>query len=334
VVVRRVLAALVFAMVAVSFACHLPGTATSSVSAAIKKKRPLVRPKPAEVPAKQLFGAVTTPAPLAARAIGFYARGCLAGAKPLPVDGPAWQAMRLSRNRNWGHPQLVSLIEQLANDAKAHDGWPGLLVGDMSQPRGGPMLTGHASHQVGLDVDVWLTPMPEQRLDSSAREALSATSMLLPGGAAVNPAVWTDAHVRLIRRAASYSGVERVFVHPAIKKALCTAAGTDRAFLRKVRPYWGHFDHMHIRIACPKDSGLCEHQPPISETDDGCGKEVDDWLKRVTAPPKPPVPGAKPAPPRPGLTLSQLPAECRAVLGPTAATAPPKPAVQAAGAKH
>ena len=64
--------------------------------------------------------------------------------------------MRLSRNRNWGHPKLVEFLERLsAKGAKV--GWPGLLVGDMAQPRGGPMLTGHASHQVGLDADIWLT---------------------------------------------------------------------------------------------------------------------------------------------------------------------------------
>ena len=116
--------------------------------------------QPPPTPAKELFGAAKTPAAMAARSIGFYAKGCLAGGSALPIDGPAWQAMRLSRNRNWGHPELIALVEKLATEAKAHDGWPGLLVGDMSQPRGGPMLTGHASHQVGLDADVWLTPMP------------------------------------------------------------------------------------------------------------------------------------------------------------------------------
>src|SRR5262245_60910951 len=70
--------------------------------------------KPKPTPAKELFGAVKTPAPLAARSIGFYAKGCLAGAAALPIDGPAWQAMRLSRNRNWGHPDLVALVEKLA----------------------------------------------------------------------------------------------------------------------------------------------------------------------------------------------------------------------------
>ncbi|MBP0651700.1 penicillin-insensitive murein endopeptidase, partial [Mycobacterium tuberculosis] len=61
--------------------------------------------------AKVLFGGMKAPASLAARSIGSYAKGCLAGAVALPVDGPDWQVMRLSRNRNWGHPALVAFLE-------------------------------------------------------------------------------------------------------------------------------------------------------------------------------------------------------------------------------
>ncbi len=197
------------------------GAAPTTTAAAKKepvKKKPVKRAGP---PAKELFGAAKSPAPMEARAIGFYAKGCLAGAAALPTDGEAWQAMRLSRNRNWGHPKLVALVEKLALEAKTHDGWSGLLVGDLSQPRGGPMLTGHASHQVGLDADIWLTPMPDRRLTNQEREDLSATTMLADDKVSVDPKIWTDAHARLIKRAASYSAVERIFVHPAIKKALC-----------------------------------------------------------------------------------------------------------------
>src|SRR5580765_7017957 len=88
-------------------------TQVAAAKKAVAKKKVA---KPTGPPAKALFGAVKTPAPMAARAIGFYAKGCLAGAKALPVDGPAWQAMRLSRNRNWGHPELVSLVEKLGTD--------------------------------------------------------------------------------------------------------------------------------------------------------------------------------------------------------------------------
>jgi len=275
-------------------------------------------PKPASVekkPAKELFGAAKTAAPLEARSIGFYARGCLAGAKPLAIDGSAWQVMRLSRNRNWGHPKLVGWLEKFAGDAKRLDGWPGLLVGDISQPRGGPMLTGHASHQVGLDADIWLTPMPDRRLSEAEREQLSATSMLdQTDKGKVDSTAWTAGHVRLIRRAALSEDVERIFVHPAIKKALCGAAGKDRAWLTKVRPYWGHHYHMHVRMTCPADSPTCKGQDPVASTEDGCGTEVDNWIKLVTKPPEPPKPGAKPAPPPRPMTMAELPAECRVVL--------------------
>ena len=282
----------------------------------VPKKAAPAPPKRPHVEARAIFGAMATAAPLEARAIGFYAKGCLAGAHPLPIDGPVWQAMRLSRNRNWGHPDMIALVEQLARDADARDGWPGLLVGDISQPRGGPMLSGHASHQIGLDADIWLTPMPDRRLSEKEREELPATSMLGPDGILVDPNVWTPAHARLIRRAASYPEVERVLVHPGIKKALCEDASAERAELTKIRPYWGHHYHMHIRIACPKGSTTCQAQPPVP-ADDGCGKEVDDWLALLRKPVKPAPPpdhAAKPAPPRPGLSLDQLPAECRMVI--------------------
>jgi penicillin-insensitive murein DD-endopeptidase len=119
---------------------------------------------------------VTALASLASRAIGTYARGCLSGGAALPISGPDWQVMRLSRNRNWGRPRLVSLLERLANDARSLDGWPGILVGDIAQPRGGPMITGHESHQIGLDADSWLTP--SRLLTRKEREELMATSML------------------------------------------------------------------------------------------------------------------------------------------------------------
>jgi penicillin-insensitive murein endopeptidase len=299
----------------------LPGTLAPAAAPAAAAEAPAAAPvqsaappvASAGPPAKQLFGAAREPAPLEPRAIGFYSRGCLAGARPLAVDGHAWQAMRLSRNRNWGHPELIGLIERFATAARSLDGWPGLLVGDLSQPRGGPMLTGHNSHQIGLDADIWFTPMPPRRLSEQEREDLSATSMLAADSLAVNPQVWTPTHVRLVKRAASYPEVERVLVHPAIKKALCDASVQDperREWLSKVRPVWGHFYHFHVRIACPKGSAGCRPQDPAPQ-DDGCGKELADWYALLTAPPKPP---GKPAPPKPPLRLADLPAECRVVL--------------------
>ena len=201
-----------------------------------------------------LFGAVSTPAPLAARAIGSYAKGCLSGGVSLPINGPDWQVMRLSRNRNWGHPRLLDYLERLASDARGLDGWPGLLVGDMAQPRGGPMITGHTSHQIGLDADIWLTPMPDRVLTPQEREDITATSML-KDPFTVDPNIWTPLHTKLIKRAASYPQVARIFVHPAIKKVLCEQAGKNRAWLSKVRPWWNHYYHFHVRLTCPPGRG-------------------------------------------------------------------------------
>jgi penicillin-insensitive murein endopeptidase len=285
--------------------------------------------------AKELFGAKTTAAALAPRAIGWYAKGCLAGGVHLSDAGPVWQTMRPSRNRAWGHPKLIRLLKRLGAEAKKYEGWPGLLVGDIAQPRGGPMTSGHASHQVGLDADVWLNPMPDHVLSVREREDISAQSVLDQTSLAVDPEIFTDKHVALIRRAASYREVQRIFVHPAIKKALCEKAGTNRRWLAKVRPLWGHHYHFHIRMYCP--NGGCRAQPTVSG-DDGCGKEVDNWLKTIAKSLKPKKPEPKtakkwvPDSERRKITMDQLPPDCRVVLDSPAATAVAEDA-KAVGAK-
>ena len=159
------------------FAATGPALAQDRGTLEDKPLPPLLHPDSPSTPAKELFGRKTKPDEAAPQAIGFYAGGCLAGGVALPIDGPAWQVMRLSRNRNWGHPQLVDFLERLAEKAKKV-GWNGLLVGDMSQPRGGPMLTGHSSHQVGLDADIWFTPMPDHVQTREEREFTSAVQMV------------------------------------------------------------------------------------------------------------------------------------------------------------
>jgi penicillin-insensitive murein endopeptidase len=267
----------------------------------------LANPDDPATPAKELFGRKTTPAALSPRSIGSYARGCVAGAAALAVDGDAWQVMRLSRNRNWGHPKLIAFLERLAKRVPEAAGWNGLLVGDLSQPRGGPMLTGHASHQLGLDADVWLTPMPDRRLSRQEREEMSATNVVRADRIDIDPAVWTPAHGALIRTTARMPEVARLFVNPAIKRALCREAGPDRAWLSKVRPTWGHNYHFHIRLACPAGEEACSDQDP-PPGGDGCGKELDAWFTPQMLNPKP---GGRPRPP---MTMAALPDECRRVL--------------------
>ncbi|MGV8839610.1 MAG: penicillin-insensitive murein endopeptidase [Bauldia sp.] len=259
-------------------------------------------------PARTLFAAATTPAPMNTEAIGAYAGGCLAGAAALPADGPHWQLMRLERDRGYGHVDTIAYIERLSANAALLAGWPGILVGDISQPRGGPANGGHVSHQTGLDIDLWYLPMPDHRMTADERRTLSAISLLRPGTLEVDPARWDDRLPGLLRVAASDPAVARIFVHPGIKKMLCETAGADRDWLRVVRPWYGHADHFHVRLNCPEGDATCIPQDPPPDGD-GCGAELDWWLG-----PEPWQPADPPATPAPPLTLADLPPACAIVL--------------------
>ena len=189
--------------------------------------------------------------------------------------------------------------------------WPGILVGDMSQPRGGPMLTGHASHQIGIDADIWLTPMPKTPLSREAREEMSAVDMLAADKKDVDPKIWTMSHTAVIKAAANDPKVERIFVNAAIKKALCHDAGNDRKWLHKVRPWYGHNYHFHVRMMCQPGSPECKGQEPPGD-DEGCtAKELDSWFRDAILHPPPPKEPVKSKPP---LTMADLPPACKQVL--------------------
>ena len=266
---------------------------------------PLPTPNASSTPAKELFARKSTPVPGPSRSIGIHSRGCLAGAVPLAMNGPAWQVMRPSRNRYWGNRQVVQFIERFAKNAKKI-GWNGLLIGDMAQPRGGPMLADHSSHQNGLDVDIWFTPMPDHVQSRKEREFNPGTEMVAPDMLDVDPQVWTRTHADLIRTAAQDPVVVRVLVNAAIKKALCREAGSDRTWLYKVRPWYGHAEHFHVQTACPDASPDCKPPTPTL-ANDGCTSDLDFWFKELTLNPPP----SKPKPP---LTLADLPAACRQIV--------------------
>jgi penicillin-insensitive murein DD-endopeptidase len=272
---------------------------------------PLANPNDPKLGAKELFGRKVLPASMPTKVIGFYSHGCIAGAQPLPINGPTWQVMRLSRNRNWAHPEMIALLERLSAKAHKDAGWPGILVGDMSQPRGGPMFTGHASHQIGLDADVWLTPMPSHTLSRNEREEMSAVMMVRSDRLDIDPNTWTPQHLTVIRDAAQEPSVQRIFVNAPIKKALCRETKGDRSWLAKIRPMYGHDYHFHIRIKCPAGATACESQPEPTEGEACSAADLAYWFKDEVLHPKPPVEPEKPKPP---MTLAQLPAECRGVL--------------------
>jgi len=257
-------------------------------------------------PARDLFGAVHTPTTGTQTPIGGYAKGCLAGAVQLPADGPGWQAMRLSRDRRWGTNELIDYIATLARSVQ-QDGWPGLLVGDMGGARGGPMPSGHASHQIGLDVDLWFERMPGHTLSAKERESISAISMLKKGTRDIDPKKFGEAQRLLLYRAATVPGVARIFVAPGIKASLCAINWRDRSFLNKIRPWYGHDDHFHVRLDCPPGATLCQDQAP-APPGDGCGDDLAWWFTD-----EPYKPSDKP--PSPPMTLADLPKQCAAVIG-------------------
>lgn len=287
---------------------------------------PLPEPKPAlteankkegKEPAKQLFSEKKLPSIGKALAIGYYPRGCLQGGVPLPVTGKTWQVMRLSRNRNWGHPELVKFLERFAPLAAKATGWHGILVGDMAQPRGGPLPFGHMSHQIGLDVDIWFMPMPDHVLSKEEREKTSAINLVANDWKHVNPKTWSPSDVAFIRTAAEQPEVERVLVNAAIKKEMCRMQGDKHpSWMDKVRPWYGHNDHIHVRLKCPADSPNCRKQPSVPESA-GCGeKDLAFWFSDKVLHPKKKVGGKPPKP----LMLADLPPACKNVLDAPAKT--------------
>ncbi|WP_257167789.1 penicillin-insensitive murein endopeptidase [Bradyrhizobium sp. SRS-191] len=304
--VRLILpAALAMALLAVA----TPVLAQDKGSVEPKSLPPLAHPDDPSTPAKELFARRILPSAQPTKVIGTYNRGCIAGAERMPINGEDWQVMRLSRNRNFGHPNMIALLKRLADHARKDAGWPGILVGDIGQPRGGPALSGHASHQIGLDADIWLTPMPEHRLSRNEREEMSAVMMVRPDRLDVDRRVFTKGHLAVIRAAAKEPAVQRIFVNAAIKKALCRDAKGDRSWLTKVRPWWGHDYHFHIRMVCPPGNPDC-HGQTDQEGGDGCG-DLDYWFSDAVL--HPPPPKEPPTPPQP-ITMAQLPPSCRAVL--------------------
>ncbi len=245
------------------------------------------------------------PTPGPAKVIGTHAAGCLAGAEALPLDGEGYSAMRPSRRRNFGHPSLIAAIEDLARGAQSI-GWPTLLVGDLTQIRGGPMKSGHRSHQSGLDADIWLTPKPSPLPAGAWRENYSAISVLTQDRSAIAQSVWTERHAALLKTAAEMPAVRRIFVNPLIKQELCRTAGEERAWLSKVRPWWGHHYHFHMRLACPAGEADCVDQP-LPDPGDGCGADLAWWFSEEAE-------EAAKGPPSPPVTLADLPEACRPML--------------------
>jgi penicillin-insensitive murein DD-endopeptidase len=248
------------------------------------------------------WASVTQPLPGPATPIGFYSAGCLHGAQALSPDGPGYAVMHPSRHRFYGHPSLVSYVTTLA--ARTHnDTGKLLLVGDLGLPRGGPMLTGHASHQNGLDADIWFMTRAN-RPTYGERETLSA-SRFVSGRKRLRPN-WGAAQARLLVAAADNADVNRIFVSPPIKRYMCRNFPTA-SWLYRLRAWWGHEDHFHVRLKCPGDHSLCREQDALNATDDGCGADLEWWFSSEAD-----RDWAKIAASTERRAFPELPAECKA----------------------
>ncbi len=283
----------------------------------------MAAPVQAEKLANKLFGAIDVPSAQDSMPIGSYARGCAAGLVELPETGPSWQAMRLSRNRNFGQPAMIQFLVDLSQTAANIGYGRGLYIGDISQPRGGPMTSGHSSHQIGLDADIWMLPPRRLDLSEGEREEISSIPVRSADQRSVTEN-WTKVHHRLLKEAASDPRVDRIFVAAAVKIEMCkTAKKSDKKWLQKIRPVAGHDTHFHVRLKCPKGARLCDTQTPtvaeLSKNGDGCDETLMWWVTDYLDPPK--STGKKPKdeeePKKKGardFTMADLPKQCKGVL--------------------
>jgi penicillin-insensitive murein endopeptidase len=159
-------------------------------------------------------------------------------------------------------------------------------------------------------------PMPNRALSKTERDNIKASDLVAANGKDVDRKKWTSADVAFIRTAAEQPEVERVLVNAAIKKELCRIKGKDdQSWMSKVRPWYGHADHIHVRLKCPADSPNCRAQPPVPPGD-GCDKSLNhwfaEWILRLIIPEN--AGSAK------GMRMKDLPPACAAVL-----SAPPRP---------
>ncbi|MCK3657374.1 penicillin-insensitive murein endopeptidase [Pasteurellaceae bacterium Pebbles2] len=226
--------------------------------------------------------------------IGSYSNGCIIGAKPLPAKGAGYQVIRMNKNRYYGHPDMISYLQRLGQKVQ-NSGMPTMLVGDIAMPGGGRFLTGHASHQMGLDADIWL------RMGAmSDQDALNSDGkgLLVVNRAAqrVDDNIWNQNHFNLIKLAAQDNQVARIFVNPAIKVKLCQSERADRSWLHKIRPWYGHDSHFHVRLTCPHGAQYCEDQAPVP-AGDGCGAELYSWFEPKKPSATPTQPAARPPEP-------------------------------------
>lgn len=213
-----------------------------------------------------------TPTSGESQIFGTYQAGCIAGAQALSFDGTGYFVVHKSHARYYGHPTMIAYLSDLGKKMDRNL-YPKIAIEDISYPRGGPFLTGHSSHQVGLDVDISLVgaksiPSMAESENWASPSFVHDRKILLP--------TWGKEQTQLVELAASAPEVNRIFVAPAIKKYFCENKA-NAPWLYKLRSWWGHDDHIHVRLNCPATSPDCKSQAPLDTLKNSCGAELDWW---------------------------------------------------------
>jgi penicillin-insensitive murein endopeptidase len=212
--------------------------------------------------------------------IGGYTAGCIRNSIPLSFNGEGFQVIRPGRGRYYANPETIEFIETLSAKVKNELGGI-LLIADISQKTGGPVPDDHSSHQIGLDADILLWQYPaakERKLTAAEREVINPQSVLTADETAVDDLKWDEIDGDILRLAASDPRVDRIFINPVIKKKLCRDY-PGAGWLGKLRPWYGHDGHFHVRLKCPEGNSLCVSQDPIETAGNGCGSDLNSWFR-------------------------------------------------------
>lgn len=260
---------------------------------------------------------ITTPSSGAHEIFGGYNAGCLQGAEAPRDTGTGFQYIQLSRNKFWGHRSVHQFVEDLGKTLRPQG--ISLLVADISMPRGGPFTWDHASHQVGLDVDIEYLQDPrslDRPLTVEERERLPKHYLADLDANDIIRENWSDKYVSILRVAAQDTRTSVIFVHPSIKRKICQTAANRQPWLAKIQPWWDHHEHFHVRLRCPADGSSPNCKPKPEPTDIGCDSEElawwfsDEWREIYEARKKWRKDNPNPTPD----PLPALPGQCQSIL--------------------
>jgi penicillin-insensitive murein endopeptidase len=173
-----------------------------------------------------------------------------------------------SRERSYGHPSLVLMLDRSAKQvAKARPGSV-LLVGDLSTERGGA-LSGHHSHQSGRDADLafYARDTKGKAVVLDRFVAFDGEGKAKDGSGLVFDDDRNWLFVMSLARDAR-ADLAYVFISNPLRARLLAHANKRPEYKKYVPLVTGHFmqpenaephdDHFHVRIRCPKDQeGLC-----------------------------------------------------------------------------